>query len=67
MHAFDLTFRALVVGLLAVACAAVAAFPAAAQSNAAKSNATALPKPLTPEAVREPDSRVGRWRQFVPQ
>ena len=57
MYMCDLTFRALVVGLLAVACAAVAAFPAGAQSNAAKSDTSALPKPLTPEAVRELVSR----------
>jgi len=57
MYKFDRTFRAIVVGLLAVTCAAVAAFPAGAQSNAVKPQVTAFPEPLTHEAVRELVSR----------
>ena len=53
MCMFDRTFRAIVLGLLAITCAVVTAFPAGAQSNAAKSKPSTFPEPLTQEAVRE--------------
>lgn len=52
--------RATLAGLLAVACAAMAVVPASAQTHATKPKpaATALPEPLTQEAVRELVSRL---------